>query len=411
MRAVWAECVRETKMKLNQSKLHILAVCTAAAGILSCTTASASVLWDGDAATHTPSEAFSSLNIENNPGQINVVTDGTYGKVFQMICFDNAGTKTRTEGSHMKNFQPVPGGTYYFGWRHKWGPYPTLCGKWQVVEQIHTTASGGPVPFGLHVDGCDPNMHWQYEPPSGSSKDFLVKPFPLNSWHTFVYHEKWSLSESDGYVEVWYDGSMQTLANGSTRFPTAWCISGSNSYWKWGIYRSGSGGAIGTAYAYLGQAKAGTTFADVDPNGGSGGGTGTTVSFEAENLAVSNSGVGTSVQSDVNSSNGQWIELMGTGTSQWMEFTTGTVQAGTYSISMKWKGNTTRGITDFFVDGTQVGGTLDQYSSAQSYPTTTFGTRTFSSAGTHKIRMHVTGKNSASGGFQLSADKFTFTAQ
>jgi hypothetical protein len=366
----------------------------------------ASVLWDGDA-TH-GTGVFGTLNIEDNPGEVNVVTDGTYGKVFQMICYDNAGTKTRTEGSHMANFQPVPGSTYYFGWRHKWGPLPTLCGKWQVIEQIHTTASGGPVPFGLHVDGCDPNMHWQYESPAGVAADFLVKPFPLNSWHTFVYHEKWSTSETDGYVEVWYDGTMQTLLNSSTRYPAAWCISGSDSYWKWGIYRSGSGGAIGTAYAYLGQAKAGTTFADVDP-----GGTvhGTTVSFEAENLAVSNSGVGTSVQSDVNSSNGQWIELVGTGTAQWMEFTTGTVQAGPYSVSMMWKGNTTRGITDLYVDGTKVGGTLDQYSSAQSYPTTTFGTVTFASAGTHKIRMHVTGKNASSTGYQLSADKFTFTAQ
>jgi len=130
-------------------------------------------------------------------------------------------------------------------------------------------------------------MHWQYEPPSGGSADFLIKPFPLNSWHTVVYHEKWRLSETDRYVEVWYDGTMQTLANGSTRYPTAWCISGSNSYWKWGIYRSGSGGVIGTAYAYLGQAKAGTTFADVDPNGGSGGGgtIDTTGIYQVQNVA------------------------------------------------------------------------------------------------------------------------------
>ena len=38
-------------------------------------------------------------------------------------------------------------------------------------------------------------------------------------------------------------------------------------------------------------------------------------------------------------------------------------------------------------------------------------TSTFTSAGTHKIRMHVVGKNASSTSFQLSADKFTFTAQ
>ena len=108
--------------------------------------AKASVLWDGDAATHTPTEAFSSLNIENNPGVIDVVTDGTYGKVFRMICYDpTTNIKTRTEGSHMKNFQPVAGGTYYFGWRHKWGPLPTACGKWQVLNKSISPARVQPV--------------------------------------------------------------------------------------------------------------------------------------------------------------------------------------------------------------------------------------------------------------------------
>jgi hypothetical protein len=237
--------------KLRTWSLSVLA------GALVGSTAHATILWDGDASKGTG--VFSSLNIENNPGQINVVTDSTYGKVFQFICYDNGSTKVRTEGSHMAGFQPVAGGTYYFGWRHKWGPLPTLCGKWQVLEQIHLNGSTGPVPFGLHVDGCDTNMHWQYNDPSGTSHDFLVQPFPLNSWHSFVYHEKWSESETDGYVEVWYDGNMKTLTNGSTRYPAAWCFPGELSYWKWGVYRSGSGGPIGTSYAYLWRARAART--------------------------------------------------------------------------------------------------------------------------------------------------------
>jgi hypothetical protein len=248
------------------SKLRAIAGPVLAFGVFVCGTAHASILWDGDANNGTG--VFGVLNIENNPGQINVVTDSTYGKVFQMICFDNGSTKVRTEGSHMAGFQPVAGGTYYFGWRHKWGPLPTLCGKWQVLEQIHLNGSTGPVPFGLHVDGCDTNMHWQYNDPSGTSHDFLVQPFPLNSWHSFVYHEKWSESETDGYVEVWYDGNMKTLTNGSTRYPAAWCFPGELSYWKWGVYRSGSGGPIGTSYAYLWRPRAATTFAEVDPLGG-----------------------------------------------------------------------------------------------------------------------------------------------
>ena len=292
---------------------------TAVLGLALCT-ARASVLWDGDASHGTG--VFSSLNIENNPGEVNVVTDSTYGKVFQFICYNpTTNIKTRTEGSHMAGFQPVKGSTYYFGWRHKWGPLPTACGKWQVLEQIHlagTGATGGPVPFGLHVDGCDANMHFQYQDGSGTPHDFLVLPFPLNSWHTFTFHEKWSESESDGYVEFWYDGAMKTLANGSTRYPSAWCFPNSTSYWKWGVYRSGSGGMIGTAYAYLGQAKAGTTYADVNLAGGGGGdGIDTAAIYHVQNVA---SGLVLNQQGSITN---------GSAVTQW--------SASSTSVNLQWK--------------------------------------------------------------------------
>ncbi len=63
------------------------------------------------------------------------------------------------------------------------------------------------------------------------------------------------------------------------------------------------------------------------------------------------------------------------------------------------------------IDGTQVGGTVDQYAKTAAYLTTTLGNATFSSAGTHKIVMTVTGKNSAATQFYITADKFTFTGQ
>ncbi|HTB79913.1 MAG TPA: chitobiase/beta-hexosaminidase C-terminal domain-containing protein [Opitutaceae bacterium] len=140
------------------------------------------------------------------------------------------------------------------------------------------------------------------------------------------------------------------------------------------------------------------------------GGGGTTVSFEAENLSYTGSGATTSVQTDTNSSGGKWVELAGNSTGDSITFTTSSITAGTYSVQMEWKGNNSRGILQLSVDGTNLGSTLDQYASGQTYPTTTFGTVTFSSAGTHTVKLTVTGKNSASSSYQLSADKFTFTA-
>jgi len=117
------------------------------------------------------------------------------------------------------------------------------------------------------------------------------------------------------------------------------------------------------------------------------------------------------VQTDTNSSGGKWVELVGNSTGDFIDFAIPSVVAGTYQVQMEWKGNASRGILQLAVDGTNLGPTLDQYSAAQSYPTTTFGTVTFNSAGTHTVRLTVTGKNSASSAEQLSADKFTFVGQ
>jgi hypothetical protein len=136
-----------------------------------------------------------------------------------------------------------------------------------------------------------------------------------------------------------------------------------------------------------------------------------TLNFEAEGLTYTPNGATASVQTDTNSSGGKWVELAGNSVGDYINFAIPSVAAGTYQLKMEWKGNTTRGILQLSVDGTNLGGTLDQYSAAESYPTTTFGNVTFGSAGTHTIRLTVTGKSSASSSYQLSADKFTLVGQ
>jgi len=136
-----------------------------------------------------------------------------------------------------------------------------------------------------------------------------------------------------------------------------------------------------------------------------------TLNFEAESLSYTGSGATTSVQTDKNSSGGKWVELAGNSVGDHIDFTVPNVPAGTYQLKMEWKGNNTRGILQLSVDGANLGPTLDQYSSGQTYPTTTFGNVTFSAAGNHDVRLTVTGKNSKSSSYQLSADKFTLVGQ
>jgi len=138
--------------------------------------------------------------------------------------------------------------------------------------------------------------------------------------------------------------------------------------------------------------------------------TSTTLNFEAESLSYTTNGAAAALQTDSNSSGGKWIALEATGTGPYIEFTLPNLPAGTYQLQMEWKGNNTRGILSLSVDGTTLGGNLDQYSATQTYPTTTFGNVTLS-AGNHLVRLTVVGKNASSGNYWLSADKFTLVGQ
>jgi poly(beta-D-mannuronate) lyase len=133
---------------------------------------------------------------------------------------------------------------------------------------------------------------------------------------------------------------------------------------------------------------------------------GGTLNFEAESLTRTTSGTAATTDTDTSASGGARVTLNATATGSWVEFTLPNVPAGTYSLQLAYKTNNNRGQATFKVDGNTVGGTVDQYATAASYPVATIGTVTFGSAGNHLVRLTVAGKNSASSSFTLSADKF-----
>jgi MYXO-CTERM domain-containing protein len=224
-------------------------------------TANATLLWDGDASKGTA--VFGNLQPVN--GTITVVDDPTYGKVFKIVCNDNGNTKARSEVSRMAGITLSNGGDYYIGWRSKWGPLPAQAGKWQVLSQIHLDGPGsvgGPVPFGLSVPG-DGKMHFNAQDPNGRSSSMWDHAFPVDSWHKYVVHTKMGETLATGVCEIWFDGVKQTLTNGQQNIPCAMAHANAGSYWKWGVYRSGSGGPIGQSVHYLQRPMFGTTYEDV----------------------------------------------------------------------------------------------------------------------------------------------------
>lgn len=136
--------------------------------------------------------------------------------------------------------------------------------------------------------------------------------------------------------------------------------------------------------------------------------TGDTIALEAEDLPVTHSGTGTSIQMDDQTSGGRWLSLDAENAGSWLELTTPRLRAGRYQLEVQWKAHSTRGVASFRVDDTDLGEPLDQYSSEPGYPTAAIGTVTFDGEDTHLIRVRVTGKNERASGYILSVDRLIF---
>jgi hypothetical protein len=136
-----------------------------------------------------------------------------------------------------------------------------------------------------------------------------------------------------------------------------------------------------------------------------------TFNFEAASMSPVGTGATVSTSNDTNVTGGLLEFLNSTAVGQSMTLTTPSVPAGTYQIQFRYKTNTSRAQHNVKIDGTQVGGTIDQYAKTSTYPTATLGNVTFAIAGTHKIVLTVTGKDSAATHFYITADKFTFVGK
>src|SRR5580700_8743287 len=139
------------------------------------------------------------------------------------------------------------------------------------------------------------------------------------------------------------------------------------------------------------------------------GGGSTPITLEAEDLSPVGTGATVSISDDANASGGVVEFLNSTGVGQTMTLTTPSIAAGTYQIQLRYKTNTTRGQHTVKIDGTQVGGTLDQYATTQAYLTATLGNVTLATSGAHTIVLTVTGKNASATQFYITADSFTLT--
>ena len=216
--------------------------------------------------------------IETEPGTVTVADDpqGRYGTSVRFETWPALlGGKVRCEsrglrssdGSVLTLGADKEGQTFYLGWRSLWNPMPTQSGAWVALFQMHVSGvpDGGlnVGPFVLRTLG-DGALHFQLISPDGSDRHIWSGPLPVGSWSSFVIGFKLSRSNTDGWVEFWYNGVPQRFTNGATRYPGA-TLWGTHDNVKWGIYRSGANLTGGNAVAYLNHAQLGTGYGAVAP--------------------------------------------------------------------------------------------------------------------------------------------------
>jgi hypothetical protein len=204
---------------------------------------------------------------------------------------------------------------------------------------------------------------------------------------------------SDGFVTVSINGdSFQGVTNVEVCRPQS-----TEYYPKWGLYRGASTSSGFSANDFVQHSSVSASKVSSTPP--------PSVTAQAESMSPVGSGATTSTTSDTSAGGGVLLFLNSDGVGDTLTLTTPSLQAGTYQVKFTYKSNNSRGQHTVKIDGTQIGGTVDQYASTQGYVTVTLGSKTFSSAGTHTIVLSVTGKNASSSNYILSADQFQFVGQ
>jgi hypothetical protein len=213
---------------------------------------------------------------------------------------------------------------------------------------------------------------------------------------TYTTAQTVSISSSTSSASIRYttDGATTPSETVGTIYSGPLSISSSPTTLQAIAYKSGMTDSAVTSETYTISAGGGGTF-----------------NFEAASMSPVGTGATVSTANDTNVTGGLLEFLNSTAVGQFMTLTTPSIPAGTYEVQFRYKTNTSRAQLSVKIDGTQVGGTIDQYAKTQTYPTVTLGTVTFATTGTHTIVLTVTGKDAAATHFYICADKFTFVGQ
>ncbi|WP_246025419.1 heparin lyase I family protein [Saccharopolyspora antimicrobica] len=221
--------------------------------VASAPSASAAVMWDGDAANGTG--VFAHIGSEcADPGSVTAVDDPEQGAVWR---YDKPAGLRRCESRGIKvdgqEYDFRNGSTYYLGWRSRlsstvdnnatfqWKSYGSHIQNYPVVLKV--------------IDGKLSLLQRQPD----ETRVIWDQPIRAGEWHSIVLGLHLSDETTGGWVELWFNGERQTFSDGSQRW--ACRTFDSENHPKWGVYGAEGDDVVNEIDAL----KIGSEYADVAP--------------------------------------------------------------------------------------------------------------------------------------------------
>jgi MYXO-CTERM domain-containing protein len=240
-------------------------------------------------------------------GDLSWFDDPDEGRVIRVRVAENAsgGNSERCEFVGGGGGRLAIGQTVYIGWRSRLDA--PASGAWNGIFQLKchgVHVADQPLVLDMRGDRMTLRNH---EDINGQETPRTVwsVPHPRNRWFSIVLKVHYSESRTEGYVQVWYDGVLQTLDNGTTiHHGQTWDGSENNMHWGW--YRADE--VNGPGFHYIKRPRIATSYAEAAPAGEGtpvdGGATDATSPEDAASDAETEAGVDAALAADAGDAGG-----------------------------------------------------------------------------------------------------------
>ncbi|HEV2634373.1 MAG TPA: heparin lyase I family protein [Actinocrinis sp.] len=190
------------------------------------------------------------------PGSLAIENDLQYGPIW---VFDKPAGDDRC-GAHgiavdKTKYDFRDDSTYYIGWWSKFSDTADNNADFQWQSYGAGTTQGSP--FEISASGGHATVVQRQPGSSGQTVWRSPTALAAGTWHHYVIGIHTSDALTGGWIQLWYDGKLQSFDNGATQFACRTWDVGNDP--KWGEYGAQGNAAIDYVYA----PKVGTSYASV----------------------------------------------------------------------------------------------------------------------------------------------------